>query len=266
MEIIPLGTNGFFPSFGRETACYIIPYRKVLIILDAGSGLFRLVEPEGQRILNKASEIHLFLSHYHLDHTFGFYAAFRLFAKKKVSVFAPDERKVFSELPPLKYFPIDYREKHKNFRWISLASGGHKISSYKVMVKRQKHREEISLAFRFEFVSSNKISLVYLTDQEPSKKMADFSRDASILLHEHWLAGRKTAMGKKEPEYEKEIVDGHITSVGAAMLAKEAKVKKLVLVHHHPLLDNQQLKRQLGYAKSIFGNSALGCDLKQLQF
>ena len=101
MKLIPLGTNGFFPSFGRQTACYAIPIKKTLIILDAGSGLFRLAEPVGKKLLDGIDEIHLYLSHYHLDHTFGFYAAFKLFNNVKVRVFAPSGRQVFWEFVSL---------------------------------------------------------------------------------------------------------------------------------------------------------------------
>src|SRR3989344_4405343 len=101
MKIIPLGTNGFFPSFDRQTACYVIAYGKILIILDAGSGLFRFAESVGIDILKNVKEIHLYLSHYHLDHTFGFYAAFKLFKNKKVTVFGSCEKQVFSEFVKL---------------------------------------------------------------------------------------------------------------------------------------------------------------------
>src|SRR3989344_8977467 len=115
MKVIPLGTNGFFPSFNRQTACYAIPKDKILIVLDAGSGLFRFAEPVGIDLLKNVKEIHLYLSHYHLDHTFGFYAAFKLFKGKKVSVFGSCEKQVFSEFVKLKHFPIDYSREYKNF-------------------------------------------------------------------------------------------------------------------------------------------------------
>src|SRR3989304_416761 len=120
MKIIPLGTNGFFSSFDRQTACFVIPYQKRLIFFDAGSGLFRLAEPEGQKLLRRVGEVDLFLSHYHLDHTFGFYAAFKLFKGKKVSVYGVHEKQVFSEFIKLKYFPIDFSKEHSNFTWKTL--------------------------------------------------------------------------------------------------------------------------------------------------
>lgn len=257
MKIIPLGTNGFFPSFGRETACYAVPFKNTLILLDAGSGFFRLAGKEGQKLLKKAREVHIFLSHYHLDHTFGFYAAFELLKDKKVTVLAPTARKVFSEFPPLGYFPINYSIKHKNFRWQKLTEGTHKISSYKVKVKEQNHRREDCLAFRFDF------GLTYLTDAKPTRGNIEFMKNTPLLLHEHWFSGEEL---DKIIDFEKQIIDGHTTTIGAALFAKEAEVGKLVLIHHHPLADNKKLEDQFKLARSIFPRIELACDLHKIPF
>src|SRR3989338_343217 len=212
MKIIPLGTNGFFPSNGRETTCFATPHKDILIILDAGSGLFRLAEPEGQKLLSKIKEIHLFLSHYHLDHTFGFYAAWKLLKGKKVIVFAGADKKVFSDLVK-DYFPIDYEKEYQNFSWQKLNIGENQTHKYSVRVRKQYHGGRGSLAFRFSF------SLAYVTDSEYSKEGIEFIRDVKLLLHEHYLAGRVGV-----------YFDGkHVTTVGAAAIAKEAKVGKLAL-------------------------------------
>lgn len=249
MKVIPLGTNGFFPSFGRQTACYAIPYNKTLIILDAGSGLFRFAEPAGQKLLKEADEIHLFLSHYHLDHAFGFYAAFKLFEGKKVTVFAPTDRKVFSDLAR-EYFPIDYEKKHNNFRWQKLIIGENKTGKYSVRVRKQDHRGEGSLAFRFSF------DLAYVTDSEPSKEGTDFVKGVKLLLHEHYLPGSQ-----------KVYFDGkHVTTFGAATIAKEAGVGILALIHHYPFADDRQLERQLKLAKSVFTNTVVAKDLEEMVY
>jgi len=156
MKIIPLGTNGFFSSFGRQTACYAIPLENILILLDAGSGLFRFAEDEGKKLLEGKKEIHIYLSHYHLDHTFGFYAAFKLLKEKKVKVFASEDRQVFSELVALDHFPINYQKLHKNFSFKIIKEGILNSKEYKVAVKKQNHRGEVSLAYRFEFRNGKK--------------------------------------------------------------------------------------------------------------
>lgn len=257
MRIIPLGTNGFFPSFGRATACYVISLKDILIILDAGSGLFRLAEPEGKELLRGKKEVHLYLSHYHLDHAFGFYAAFKLLKGKKVTVLAESGRQVFWEFVTMKHFPINYSKVHKNFSWQAISEGNHKISSYQVSVRKQDHRGEGSLAFRFKFPAGE---LAYVTDSEPTKESSEFVRGVSLLLHEHGF------IGKSNIKLNDQIIDGHVTTIGAALLAKEAKVGKLALIHHYPFSDNKKLESQLKIARSIFPKTILAQDLKSIEF
>jgi ribonuclease BN (tRNA processing enzyme) len=257
MKIIPLGTNGFFPSFGRQTACYAIPYGDILIILDAGSGFFRLVEPIGQKLLKNTKEVHLFLSHYHLDHTFGFYGAFELLKGKKVKVFAQSKRLVFSEFVILNHFPIDYSKMHKNFSWHILDQGQNDMGKYKVYTRNQNHRGEVSLAFRFDF------GLAYLTDGEITNENTEFLKQVPLLLHEHWFTGQGEDGSRLD---ERQIMDGHVTSVGSASVAKAAAVGKLALIHHMPFDDALKLNKKLDIAKKIFPETILAMDLKEISF
>lgn len=262
MKVIPLGTNGFFPTYGRQTACFAVPLGKALIILDAGTGLFRLGEKEGGKLLKDISDVHLFLSHYHLDHTFGFYAAFKLLQGKKVTVFAETERKVFADLAR-EYFPIDFDKEYSNFSWQMIQVGDNKIDGYEVKVRRQYHRGSGSLAFRFNF--GNGRDVVYATDSEPTWESVEFAKGAALLMQEHYQSGEDLL---KEPNVKLEDhFDGnHVTTVGAAIIAKEAKVGKLALIHHFPFYDNERLEKLLHVARSIFPKTYLAQDLKVIEF
>jgi len=261
MKVLPLGTNGFFPSFGRQTMCFAIPLGKTLIILDAGSGLFRLAEPTGKKLLAGVDNIHLYLSHYHLDHTFGFYAAWKLFSDKKVTVFGKSDKRVFSELPHTRYFPVDYAKVFHNFSWKTLKEGNHAVDNYLVAVRYQDHVGEGSLAFRFEY---GKTSLAYVTDSEPTRESVEFIKGVSFLLHEHYLSGEEL-LTKKNVKLEDHYVGKHVTTVGAATIAKGAKVGKLALIHHYPFADEKQLKNQLKIAKSIYGKTILAEDCRVIE-
>lgn len=253
MKIIPFGTNGFFPSFHRQTACYVIPFGKTLIILDAGSGLFRFAEPIGQNLLMGVEEIHLYLSHYHLDHTFGFYAAFKLLRDQRVTVYANTEKQVFWELVSLKHFPVDYHHVHRNFIWKKMKEGDNPISGYEVLVRRQDHRGEGSLAYRFKIRDKE---FAYVTDSEMTKEGIGFVKDVPVLLHEHDTLGST-----------REFYNGtHVTTFGAAQIAHKANVGKLFLIHHSPFLNNQRLKIQLITVKSVFPSSYLASDKKEIPF
>lgn len=262
MRLIPLGTNGFFPSFGRQTACFVIPYgSSKLIILDAGSGLFRFAEDEGQKLLRGIKEIHLFLSHYHLDHTFGFYGAFKLFKNiNKVRVYASSGKQVFSEFVVLKHFPIDYSKEHGNFSWHTLAEGVQDISDYQVSIFRQNHRGEVSLAFRFSF------GVVYITDGEPKREIINLAQNAQVMLCESPFAGETRNEKGANGFLETQLVDGHITSIGAAMMAKKANVNKLILIHHNPFYNRKKLEENLNTANKIFSKTKLAYDGEPIEF
>ena len=63
MKLHCLGTTGYHPSEMRHTSCYFIPTHG--IVLDAGTGLFRLPE------LIETDHLDILLSHAHLDHVVG---------------------------------------------------------------------------------------------------------------------------------------------------------------------------------------------------
>lgn len=256
MRVIPLGTNGFFPSNGRETMCFAVPLKDKLIILDAGSGLFRLAETKGQELLKKYKEVHIFLSHYHLDHTFGFYGSWKLLKNKSVTVFGKEEKKIFNDLAA-DYFPINHEKEFADFSWRKLEAGENKIGDYQVAVRRQFHNGAGSLALRFSF------GVAYVTDSEPTKESVDFVRDVPLLLHEHYLSGEEI-LKKKNTKVEDHFLEKHTTTVGAALIAKMAKVGKLCLVHHYPFYDGKQLEKQQDLARKIFQKTELASDLNHI--
>lgn len=265
MHVIPLGTNGFFPSFGRATACYAVLFKSTLIILDAGTGLFRLAEPEGGKLLRGVNKVHIFLSHYHLDHTFGFYGAWRIFKDKKVTVFGLSAKKVFRDIA-VDYNPGKWQEAYKDYLWKKLDEGKHGIGDYKVLVRRQKHNQTVSLGYRFEFLVGKKLStLSYITDSEASYETVEFVKNTDILLHEHYLSGEEK-LADKDARLEDHFAGKHVTTVGAATIAKEAKVGKLALIHHFPFYNEKKLQQQLKIAGSIFPNTVLAQDLKEIVF
>lgn len=79
---------------------------------------------------------------------------------------------------------------------------------------------------------------------------------------EHPLTGDKIKSDRIEDQTE----EGHITTIGAAIIAKAAHVGKLALIHHHPFYDNKILDNQLKIACSIFPKTVLARDLYKLEF
>ena len=221
------------------------------------------MEPAGRKLLKDKRKIKIFLSHYHLDHTFGFYAAFEMFEKEEVEVFGLEDRHVLKELVSIGQFPVEYEKKHRNFSWIKAESGKDENEGFKYSTRVQKHRFEKSLGYRLEF--ENGKSIAYVTDADPSRESVNFVKGADLLLHEHET--------QNVPEYTKDsrLEDliskgGHITTQGAALIAKEAGVKKLYLIHHNPPCTWAELEKDLKKAKRIFPESFLTQDLEEIEF
>jgi ribonuclease BN (tRNA processing enzyme) len=66
MDIIFLGTNGWYDSGTGNTICTLISSEKYHILLDAGNGVHK-----ADRYIRDDRPVYLFLSHFHLDHIEG---------------------------------------------------------------------------------------------------------------------------------------------------------------------------------------------------
>src|SRR4030042_2861122 len=66
MEIIFLGTNGWFDTQTGNTLCVLLKHPNYAIVLDAGNGFYKL-----DRYITPGQPLFLFLSHFHLDHIIG---------------------------------------------------------------------------------------------------------------------------------------------------------------------------------------------------
>ena len=63
MKLVLLGPGGYYANERRHTACLMLP--ELGLVLDAGSGLFRL------RDYLVTDRLDVFLTHAHLDHVLG---------------------------------------------------------------------------------------------------------------------------------------------------------------------------------------------------
>jgi len=87
--IIPLGINGYMPSFGRQTATILVIDNGHAAILDAGTGLARLREPRIKSLVDRCDTVSIILSHYHLDHVIGLTYLPDVLPDREVTIFAP---------------------------------------------------------------------------------------------------------------------------------------------------------------------------------
>jgi len=246
MKVVLLGTAGYHPSDTRHTACFLLP--EVGIALDAGSGMFRLPS------YLQGDELDIFLSHVHLDHCVGLTYLLSIAAQhplKRVTVHGEPAKltalreKLLSEF----IFPTPLDCTYEAINGPVPLAGGGTLTSFPL------EHPGGSLGFRLDWPGK---SLAYVTDTiaRPGAPYIEHIRGVDLLLHECNF-----------PDSHRQWADhtGHSHTSAVSQVAREAKVKRLALIHVVPTVgvaDPVDVK----VAQAIFPNTVLGQDLMELEF
>jgi ribonuclease BN (tRNA processing enzyme) len=232
LSLLPLGVNGYLPSHGRQTMSFLLALDGASLLLDAGSGAARLAEPETRRWLDGSpgnERLEILLSHYHLDHVIGLSylpgvargRPIRIHAPRPpITAFGPESLERFIA-PPL--FPIEFGRWPMDVEVVGYGPGEMAIGPFAIRVRAQRHPGG-SAGFRFGD------ALAYATDTVIDPETAAFARGVDLLLHEVWLSDEEAARDDAGRT-------GHSAAGAVADLARTAGVKRLGVVHHHPMRD-----------------------------
>jgi ribonuclease BN (tRNA processing enzyme) len=248
--LVPLGTNGYFPTFGRQTMAFLLAAPGAALLLDAGSGVARLTEPAVRPLLDGVERLEIVLTHYHLDHVVGLSFLPGVLGTLPVRIHAPVPPLVTigSEAldrllsPPL--FPVPLH------RWplpveVAPYSGGRlEVGPFVLSLRAQKHPGG-SVGVRIGD------ALAYVTDTIFDPVTIDFVRGVGTLLHEVWLDDTEAAAADSS---------GHSAAGNVAALARAAGVGRLCPVHHHPHRDPEAVERLVAGMRS-----AAGCPVELLR-
>lgn len=234
MRWLPLGTNGFFPSYDRQTMCFLLREGGEVLLLDAGSGLGRLAETGLRLLIADQDRLDIVLTHYHLDHVVGI--AFlsglwdrpvRLFAPREPLVDA-DPRAALERLvsPPL--FPRRLHDMGLPLEVVPYAGTELAVGGRRLALRRQRHPGG-SVGIRVDD------ALAYVTDTEPDPGTVELVSGVETLLHETWSTRAEATAPGYEPR-------GHSTTTAVAEIAGAAGVGRLVPVHHRPDRDGEAVR------------------------
>lgn len=255
MRVTLLGTAGWMPSRRRETTCFASRADDALFVLDAGTGLRRLGDVEHAPLLDGVRDIHLFLTHYHLDHVCGLAYLPGVLPGRRITIHAPaasltgiDPEAALSGLLKRPYNPHDWAElTHLRVEPISARST---IAGRTVSVRAQKH-SDVSVAYRVDD------AFVVATDTVADPGTADFSAGVGLLLHEAWYCTADVAdmVAGPPPGYA-----AHSEATAVGRLARDAAVGRLVLIHLDPRRTENSYAALAAAARSTFGAAELLAD------
>lgn len=242
VEIFLLGSGGWIPTSKRETCCAYVRDGARVLLIDAGTGVHRLVEH--LELLAGVERVDIVLTHFHLDHVAGL--SYLPALPRPPVVWGPGKRlagastaDILERLlgPPLFAVPLD-----------ALVSEVHEvpeevfgIDSFRIATRVQERHSHPTLAIRVDD------ALTYCTDTAPDDANTDFAAGSRVLFHEAWYAAATT----DDPI--------HSAAGDAGRIAREAGVEQLILIHVHPLLPAEN--ELVAAARAEFARPSVGEDL-----
>ena len=213
MKVIFLGTNGWYCTETGETPCILIDSKKYYIVLDAGNGIRKL-----DKYIIENKPVYLFLSHFHLDHTFGLHVLLKFKFEKGITIVVGENRiKDLNTLvnPP---FTQNFKGFSSKISVLELPKDLSKIP-FPVESFKMFHQDE-DAGYRFKL--DEKI-IAYSGDTGVIENSIPLAKNADLLIHEC-----SNPVGMTSPKW------GHANPEEVANLAKKAGVKKLALTHFDP--------------------------------
>jgi ribonuclease BN (tRNA processing enzyme) len=221
-SLIILGGGGWFPAFGRQTACALLRDGDSAVMIDAGTGLGRLIErPE---LLDGVTRLDILLTHFHLDHVAGLAYLPAVGVCPETTVWGPgallyDSRTegLLDQLSHEPFHPVPLQDQEIQVR--DLPKGELELPAVRVELRRQDHHSAPSLGLRFDD------ALAWVTDTAFDPGSASFAAGCRVLAHEAWF----TESSPRNDEI-------HSSAAQAARVSAEAGIDRLLLIHQPPFV------------------------------
>jgi len=244
--------------YGGNTSCVAVELHSgQTLVLDAGTGM----RPLGVALeAASVGEVHVLLSHLHLDHLQGlgfFRPLFR--AGVEVHIWGPpspvqhlSDRIGAYLSPPL--FPVRLADIPSNVTFHDAPQEGVTIGTATVTASLVTHQGP-TVGYRIEEAGR---ALAYLPDHEPSLGGTDLASQPA-----DWISGYAVASGVDvllhdaqygDDEYPHHVGWGHSSIGHVVAFARKADVGQLVLFHHDPYHTDDELEALVAEARALWGD------------
>jgi ribonuclease BN (tRNA processing enzyme) len=215
MEVIFLGTNGWYNTKFGNTVCILVKTKNFSLILDAGDGIYKIGD-----YIDWKKPCFLFLSHLHLDHISGLHILTKFEFKKPLIIFTQKGTKKFLNFLIRQPFIASIKDLSYKIE-IKEISAGKYHSPINIETRYLNHISPV-LGFRFKI---GKREIAYCTDSADCKNLRDLAKKVNLLILECVLKP-----GEKNSYWP------HMDPLTASKIAKEEKVKRLIFTHFNPVL------------------------------
>jgi ribonuclease BN (tRNA processing enzyme) len=219
-----LGAGGWLPAYGRQTASAVLRNGDEAVMIDAGTGVARLIEQPD--VLSGVKRLHILLSHFHLDHIAGLAYLPALGVCDDTTLWGPGRllydtttEAVLSAVSHEPMHPVPLEQ--QDIQVCDIPAGELELAGMRVTTRRQDRHSAPSLAMRFDDV------LTWITDTAFDPDSAAFARGSRLVAHEAWFT-RDTVRN----------ADIHSSAHEAAEIAARAGSERLLLIHLPPFQES----------------------------
>jgi ribonuclease BN (tRNA processing enzyme) len=232
-----LGGGGWLPAHGRHTATALWRRGDVAVMIDAGTGVSRLIErPE---LLAGVKRLDILLTHFHLDHIAGLAYLPALGLCEQTVLWGPgkllfgtDTAELLDRVSQEPFHPVPLDQQDVEVREIPPAEL--ELPGLRVVHRRQGQHSAPTLGLRFED------ELAWITDTAFDPGSREFARGCHTVAHEAWF----TADAPRNPAI-------HSSAAQAAEVAAGAGAGQLLLIHLPPF--EASLQALVDEARQGFG-------------
>jgi phosphoribosyl 1,2-cyclic phosphodiesterase len=244
-KVVFWGVRGSTPTLERDTWRYggntpcleLTAPGGTRFILDCGTGLRMLGNSWSRSHGDFGVEAHVLVTHYHWDHIQGipfflpFFEAqnrFHFYSFQSKFLGADTLRQVLESQLASPFFPVD-TNMMASTRCFSEVAGGDKweVDGTRISAAWLNHPQGC-LGYRFDTTAG---SIVYATDTEPGvpefdKGIRQLAQGADVLIYDAQYSPEQIASTRRGW--------GHSSWLEGVKIARESKVRNLVLFHHNP--------------------------------
>lgn len=215
-----LGGGGWLPAYRRHTATALLRDGESAIMIDAGTGVSRLIERPD--LMAGLTRLDIILTHFHLDHIAGLAYLPAVGACEHTTIWGPGRllygtstTSLLERVSHEPFHPVPLEEQDIEVQ--DIPDGELELAGVRMSTRTQRRHSAPSLGLRFDD------RLAWVTDTAHDPDSSTFAAGCDWLAHEAWFT---TAHPRNE-----EI---HTSAADAAQIAAQAGIEQLLLIHLPP--------------------------------
>jgi ribonuclease BN (tRNA processing enzyme) len=210
MEIVFMGTNGWYDTDTGNTISILINSKNYHVILDAGNGIYK-----ADRYIQDQNPVYLLLSHFHLDHIEGLHVLNKFRFTQGLKIYGQKGTQRILDTIVNEPFTVPLARLPFQVEVHELSVGPYKIPF--PLECRFLHHASPTMGYRFELDGK---AIAYIPDTGVCENALKLAADVDLMIAEcAHLPGERSAEWP------------HLNPQDAADMAIAAKAKQLALVH-----------------------------------